>query len=62
MMFLANNNLATCGFYNKKYFPDMNPFLFFRQHLAASRGHEDITLFLIHEHVDVNIKGNCQTY
>ncbi|QCE01151.1 potassium channel SKOR-like [Vigna unguiculata] len=27
-------------------------------HLAASRGHEDITLFLIHEHVDVNIKDN----
>ncbi|KAJ6290789.1 hypothetical protein OIU78_026519 [Salix suchowensis] len=27
-------------------------------HLAASRGYEDITLFLIQEGVDINIKGN----
>ncbi|CAJ1970874.1 unnamed protein product [Sphenostylis stenocarpa] len=27
-------------------------------HLAASRGHEDITLFLLKERVDVNIKDN----
>ena len=27
-------------------------------HLAASRGYEDITLFLMQEHVDVNIKDN----
>ncbi|RZS12458.1 hypothetical protein BHM03_00043921 [Ensete ventricosum] len=27
------------------------------QHLAASRGHEDITLFLIQEGVDVNLSG-----
>ncbi|KAL9316386.1 hypothetical protein ACSQ67_017387 [Phaseolus vulgaris] len=27
-------------------------------HLAASRGHEDITLFLIKERVDINIKDN----
>ena len=31
-------------------------------HLAASRGYEDITIFLIQERVDVNIIGNCLTY
>ena len=29
-----------------------------QQHLAASRGYEDTTLFLIQEGVDINIKGN----
>lgn len=28
------------------------------QHLAACRGYEDITLFLIQEGVDINLKGN----
>lgn len=31
------------------------------QHLAASRGYEDITLFLIQEGVDINQKGNSET-
>lgn len=31
--------------------------LCFQQHLAASRGHEDITLFLIQEGVKINIRG-----
>jgi ankyrin repeat protein len=31
--------------------------LCFQQHLAASKGHEDITLFLIKEGVDINIRG-----
>lgn len=28
------------------------------QHLAVSKGHEDIVAFLIHEGVDVDISGN----
>ncbi|GMY24802.1 potassium channel SKOR-like isoform X2 [Fagus crenata] len=32
--------------------------LCFQQHLAASKGHEDITLFLIKEGVDINIRDN----
>lgn len=31
--------------------------LFFQQHLAASKGHEDIALFLIQEGVKINIRG-----
>lgn len=29
-----------------------------KQHLAASKGYEDITLFLIQEKVEVNVLGN----
>ena len=32
-----------------------------QQHLAASKGHEDITLFLIQEGVEVNISGKLST-
>uniref|UniRef100_A0A2N9FX87 Potassium channel n=1 Tax=Fagus sylvatica TaxID=28930 RepID=A0A2N9FX87_FAGSY len=35
-----------------------NRSLCFQQHLAASKGHEDITLFLIKEGVDINIRDN----
>jgi sulfur relay (sulfurtransferase) complex TusBCD TusD component (DsrE family) len=31
--------------------------LYFQQHLAASRGHEDVALFLVQEGVDINIRG-----
>lgn len=32
----------------------------FAQHLAASRGYEDITIFLIQEQVDINAEGKVQ--
>jgi len=38
-------------------FKSLTLILFYIQHLAACRGYEDITLFLIQEGVDVNLKG-----
>lgn len=46
--------------WHENYFFKLVKCLLEMQHLAASRGYEDITLFLIQEGVDINQKGNTE--